>query len=136
MAERQNSNSADRPNEQGVLAAVLYFLRDRDRERRLAEEHIDVISIQGEEATMIGVNNVNIPKSGPETPCLALRPREAAKALGISERLLWEWIRRGMVPYARIGGVVVCPTDALREWLQRQAEAEHAGDVKKTEIDA
>jgi predicted DNA-binding transcriptional regulator AlpA len=81
---------------------------------------------------VIGVNQVDVQKTEPETPCLAMRPRTAAKALGISERLLWDWIRRGLVPHARIGGVVVCPTDSLRDWLQRQAEAERDNSEEKS----
>lgn len=77
---------------------------------------------------MIGVNRMNVQKREPETPCLALRPREAAKALGVSERLLWDWIRQGTVPHARIGGVVVLPTDSLRDWLQRQAQTDRGGE--------
>jgi len=46
-------------------------------------------------------------KVGPETPCLAMRPREAAKALGISERLLWEWTGRGVVPHVRLGKAIL-----------------------------
>ena len=72
---------------------------------------------------MIGVDPLNVlAKAERQIPCLAMRPKEAARALGISERLLWDWMRRGIVPHIRIGGVVVCPTDALREWLQRQTE--------------
>ena len=82
---------------------------------------------------MISVNQVNVQKIEPETSCLAMRPRTAAKALGISERLLWDWIRRGVVPHARIGGVVGCPTDALRDWLQRQAEAGHLDSEERSE---
>jgi predicted DNA-binding transcriptional regulator AlpA len=70
---------------------------------------------------VIGMDQLNIQKGGPETPCLAMRPREAAKALGISERLLWEWTRRGLVPHVKNGGVVVYPTDSLREWLRQCA---------------
>jgi len=58
-----------------------------------------------------------------------MRPHAAALALGISERLLWDWTRRGLVPHVRIGGVVVYPTDALRDWLRKQTEA----DEKKSE---
>lgn len=72
---------------------------------------------------MIGVDksmNVSGPAE-PETPCLAMRPREAAKALGISERLLWEWTDRDAVPHVRLGRVILYPVDSLRDWLQEQA---------------
>jgi predicted DNA-binding transcriptional regulator AlpA len=72
---------------------------------------------------VISVEQVNIVKPKAETPCLSMRPREAALALGISERLLWDWTRRGLVPHVRIGGVVIYPADSLREWLQRQASS-------------
>jgi predicted DNA-binding transcriptional regulator AlpA len=71
---------------------------------------------------MIGVDQSNVKRAQPETPCLSMRPKEAAKALGISERLLWEWTNRGIVPHIRIGGVIIYPADSLRKWLQRQAE--------------
>ena len=77
---------------------------------------------------MIGVEQASL-KLKAETPCLSMRPREAALALGISERLLWDWTRQGLVPHVRIGGVVVYPTDALRDWLRKQTEA----DEKKSE---
>ena len=57
------------------------------------------------------------------TPCLALRPREAAWALGISERTLWEWTQRQEVPHVRRGKTVRYPVDALRRWLDEQAGA-------------
>lgn len=60
-------------------------------------------------------------------PNLALRPRDAAKALGVSERLLWEWTHRGDVPHVRIGRTILYPVDALRDWLNRQAEASKEG---------
>ena len=48
---------------------------------------------------MIGVDPVNVSaKAERQIPCLSMRPREAAKALGISQRLLWDWARRGIVP--------------------------------------
>jgi len=68
-------------------------------------------------------------KTEPETPCLAMRPREAAKALGISERLLWEWTDRGIVPHVRMGKRIMYPVDSLRDWLRRQAQ-KNADDKK------
>jgi predicted DNA-binding transcriptional regulator AlpA len=74
-----------------------------------------------DQLTVIGVEQTSIVKQKIETPCLSMRPKEAAAALGISERLLWDWTKRNFVPHVRIGGVVVYPTDALRDWLQKQA---------------
>ena len=56
---------------------------------------------------------------------LALRPREAARLLGVSERTLWQWTRDGLIPAARIGNgkrrVVLYATADLQDWLSRQA---------------
>ncbi len=52
---------------------------------------------------------------------LALRPREAARALGIGERLLWSITNRGEIPHVRIGRAIIYPTDALRGWLADRA---------------
>ena len=82
-----------------------------------------------EDIIVIGVEQTNIVKKI-QPPCLSMRPREAAAALGISERLLWDWTRQGLVPHVRIGGVVVYPTDALRGWLQKQADAAIEADEK------
>jgi len=64
---------------------------------------------------------------------LALRPREAAKALGISARTLWGLTApRGPIPCLRIGHgkrqTVLYPVAELQAWLSRQAEAEKRGD--------
>lgn len=81
---------------------------------------------------MITVNSANtMKKPEPEAPCLAMRLREAAKALGISERLLWEWTDRGEVPHVRIGKAILYPVDVLRRWLDERAtekEASHDTD--------
>jgi len=63
---------------------------------------------------------------------LALRPREAAKALGISARTLWGLTApRGPIPCLRIGHgkrrTVLYPTADLQTWLTRQAEAAKGG---------
>jgi excisionase family DNA binding protein len=64
------------------------------------------------------VNDMNIPTSpGP----LALRPKDAAKALGIGERKLWELTKAGAIPSVRLGACVLYPTDELRAWLSAQA---------------
>jgi excisionase family DNA binding protein len=43
---------------------------------------------------------------------------EAAKLLGIGKSALYELIRKGEVPYLRIGVKrVVIPIDALRNWI-------------------
>jgi len=52
---------------------------------------------------------------------LALRPREAAQALGISERHLWTWTNQGRIPHVRIGRSVIYPRDVLDRWLAEQA---------------
>jgi excisionase family DNA binding protein len=58
---------------------------------------------------------------------LALRPREAAKALGISPRHLWQLTHDGLIPCVRIGSgkrrTVLYPTAELQAWLRRQADA-------------
>lgn len=54
------------------------------------------------------------------TEPLALRPKEAAKALGIGPRLLWTMTNRGEIPHVRLGRAVLYPVDALRRWLVEQ----------------
>ena len=63
---------------------------------------------------------------------LALRPREAAKALGISPRLLWQLTHDGQIPCVRVGSgkrrTVLYPMAILQDWLRQQAEAAKGGD--------
>jgi hypothetical protein len=64
---------------------------------------------------------------------LALRPRETAKALGISPRTLWGLTApRGPIPCLRIGHgkrqTVLYPVADLQAWLSRQAEAAKGGE--------
>lgn len=63
---------------------------------------------------------------------LSLRPREAAKALGISQRTLWSLTTpRGPIPAVRVGHgarqAVLYPTDTLKAWLRQQADAAKGG---------
>ena len=48
---------------------------------------------------------------------LALRPKDAAYALGISERLLWEKTKNGDIPHVRINRAVIYPVEILRDFL-------------------
>ncbi len=52
---------------------------------------------------------------------LALRPKEAARVLGVSERTLRALLPD--LPHVRVGGVVLLPVDPLREWLREHVEA-------------
>jgi excisionase family DNA binding protein len=84
----------------------------RTLRQRLCELH--VAASDSLETTTMATENITAEN-------LALRPREAAKALGVSERSLWEWTHRGDVPHVRIGRTIMYPVDALRAWLNRQA---------------
>ncbi len=55
-------------------------------------------------------------------PRLAPRPREAAIALGLSERTLWSLTNSGQVACCRVGRCVLYPIDGLREFLRRNAK--------------
>ena len=63
---------------------------------------------------------------------LALRPRDAAKALGISPRTLWALTApRGPISCVRVGSgkrrVVLYPIAALQGWLNAQTERKEDG---------
>lgn len=58
---------------------------------------------------------------------LALRPKDAARALGIGERKLWELTKAGAIPHARIGCCVLYPVPQLEAWLAEQASASARG---------
>lgn len=53
---------------------------------------------------------------------LSLRPKDAAKALGIGQRKLWELTHpRGPIPCVRVGCCVLYPYRLLEAWLAEQA---------------
>jgi excisionase family DNA binding protein len=62
--------------------------------------------------------------TAPAVEPLALRPRDAAVALGISERLLQDWAKAHGLPCLRLGQVVLYPVDEVRRWLRAQSLAE------------
>lgn len=53
---------------------------------------------------------------------LALSIPEAARALGVGERMLRAQLAE--VPHVHIGGRVVIPVDAMRAWLERRSRVE------------
>lgn len=55
------------------------------------------------------------------TTQLSLRPREAARALGVSERWLWEQTKAGEIPCTKVGRVTLYAREMLEEWLRRRA---------------
>jgi hypothetical protein len=62
---------------------------------------------------------------------MALRPREVAQVLGISERLVRQILPE--LPHTRIGSAVVVPKDMLGEWLRKRAHNE--GNRVNTVVD-
>jgi excisionase family DNA binding protein len=51
---------------------------------------------------------------------LAVGRRDAARMLGVSERLLWTWTNEGKVPHCRLGRRVLYPIADLERWLSDQ----------------
>lgn len=62
---------------------------------------------------------------------LSLRPRDAAKALGISPRLLWQLTKDGHIPCVRVGDgkrkTVLYPVADLQAWLTQKANEVKGG---------
>lgn len=63
------------------------------------------------------------PHEAAETNTLALRTRDAARTLGLSERTLWSLTKQGKIPFVRIGKAVRYPRHLLLRWLEEQARA-------------
>ena len=53
---------------------------------------------------------------------LALRPAAAARALGISERLLWSKTNAGAIPHVKLGRTTVYPIPLLEQFLVGEAQ--------------
>ena len=81
----------------------------------------------------MATDRTTAPGAAPTVPstALALRPREAAKALGISERMLWSLTApRGTILAVRIGTCVLYPVTGLQAWLDRQAQGAPEGGTQ------
>lgn len=57
---------------------------------------------------------------------LALKPKQAAKLMGIGTNAIYNLCHRADFPAIKVGAGYIIPTDALRNWLLRQAEQECA----------
>ncbi len=56
-----------------------------------------------------------------ETPAkLLINSREAAKALGISERKLWSMTQASQIPVVRLGRSVRYSVRTLESWIEQQ----------------
>ena len=70
--------------------------------------------------------------NGKQSVQLALRPREAAKALSISERHLWQLTKDRKIPCLRIGDgkrkTVLYPVEVLQSWLSSQVSESKGGN--------
>lgn len=57
-------------------------------------------------------------------PPIALRPREAARALGLGQRKLWEITadQTSGIPHVRFGKAIVYPVRELENWLAEKAQ--------------
>ncbi|NOS99419.1 MAG: DNA-binding protein [Phycisphaerales bacterium] len=62
-------------------------------------------------------------------PILGLRPVDAARAIGVSPRKLWEVTadKSSGIPHVRLGKCVVYPVGPLTEWLAARAAANGKG---------
>ena len=65
---------------------------------------------------------------------LALRPKEAAKALGIAPRTLRKWMRDDGLPHFRLDGVVLIPRARLEQWIENHLTTERETDRMVNEI--
>ena len=66
---------------------------------------------------------------------LALRPRDAAKALGIGERKLWEITadQTSGIPHVRFGKAIVYPTRELADWLAAQVTKQGGSGERRSQ---
>ena len=58
----------------------------------------------------------------PKIPVMLLKPKDAATALAVSERTLWELTNRKEIPHVQIGRAVRYDPNDLQEWVRRMKE--------------
>ena len=89
---------------------------------------IEATALDDDPAVVVERDVVPQENSNKEQP-LALRSKEVAKRLNISDRKLWELVASGQIPHMRLGSVVLFPVDTLRAWLAKQAKKSMRGRV-------
>jgi len=72
---------------------------------------------------MSGWDFTNEKRSPGRGPAVTVRPlligiREAAQALGLSERTLWDLTKAGEIPHVRVGRRVLYDPNDLRAWVE------------------
>ena len=75
--------------------------------------------------------------SNPAGDCsqrLALRLKEAAAALGVSERTLRKWRRDEGLPYFHLAGSVLIPVVELERWMAERVTSRQTADQIADEI--
>ena len=50
--------------------------------------------------------------------------REFTKRHGLSRNLVYEQLRKGVLPSVRLGGRILIPVDALQQMMERQGQQE------------
>jgi excisionase family DNA binding protein len=65
---------------------------------------------------------------------LALRPKEAAEALGVSDRTLRDWMRNEDLPYVQIDRSILIPTANLILWMEERVKSHVTTDALVDEI--
>ena len=65
---------------------------------------------------------------------LALRPKEAAAALGVAPKTLRKWMRELDLPYVRLDGVILIPRARLEKWIEDHLTTEGETDRVVNEI--
>ena len=92
-----------------------------------------LVAVGGEPQTSHGGQQVNsadplrnlqilLAETDERVPVLALRPRETARALGISERLLWTLTKSREIECRHLNRTVVYPVELLRRFLVKKAK--------------
>jgi excisionase family DNA binding protein len=64
---------------------------------------------------------------------IAVRPAEAAAAIGIGRTMIYNLIRTGELPSIRVGKSIRVPVGPLREWVARNASCttERSGETDR-----
>ena len=73
------------------------------------------------------MNSRETPPHSDQGQKLALTYRETGASLGVCERTVWGLVRDGELPAIRIGRSVRVPVKGLQDYVQSQAELDHAG---------